>query len=582
MSYILCCGSHRVHSPERLAVLPFENLTSDARIEWLGTASAAALVSDLTGLRQIYPFRTESVRSAYLGRASEVLEANFEFVGDRLRVHASLENLARHKMARQFSLDGPAREGILPLVNQLAKDVAPEARTFSTRDPAAFGSFGEGLSSADASTQARLLQTASVQDPKFTASYIHLSEAWLVAGDRADAAKAAAAGAQQAANPVDRARLAYLSAVATGDPGRREQALVRLTQVTPADPDVFRNLGQTHMLERKYGEAVGDYEAATRCDPADPATFNQLGYAQAFALDLNGARQSLATYQKLAPEGDMNPIDSLGEVSFYLGDFPAAERYFLDAQRRDAGSRLNLGLVKAAQARLMTGDRTGANAIFNRYMDAGKNQDGVLNGYQRAQWEWITGLRKQALNRMQHLLPTAHGDNAALLGAQLAIWNLQIGDRDAAARLAQDAAGAAVTPGARNLAALCGFLSAHEFHRSGNHVADAYALLLVGRYGEAIAPLEVLYRETAPESDAQVRTMLAWAYSKAGRTRDAAGLVDIYPIPLTANESLFASLMFPRFLQVRSVVFDLQGRREEAQRLMRLYREYLGDLPDKE
>jgi tetratricopeptide (TPR) repeat protein len=581
------CGAHKSTVPERLAILPFENLTADPKIDWLANASAAALVSNLTGLRQIYAFRADSIRTAYATHAARVLEANFEFIGDRLGLHASLEDLTRHRIVRQFSLSGPLREGIIPLVNQLAKELDPGARAFSTRDPAAFGSFGQALSASDASGQARLLQTASIQDPNFTAAYTDLGQTLLKLGDRADAEKVVASGAQHAANPIDRAQLAYLSAVARNDPGAREKALANLAQLTPADPEVFRNLAQTHLLQHKYADAVRDYQTAARLDPDEPATFNSLGYAQAYAHDLAGARRSLGVYQTLSVKGDVNPIDSLGEVSFYLGDFGAAERYFLEAHQLDSGARAGVELLKAAQARLMTGDRNGADKIFERYIfepHSGQYrnaQDRAQTEYQRAQWEFLTGRRKQALGRIEGLLPSASGDTAALLDSQLSIWNLQTGNRTAATSLALDASKKATAPAVQSLSALCRFLSAPAVGHSNNNLADALALLFLGRFAEAIPPLEALYRDTPPESNAQVRTLLAWAYTKTGRTRDASELVDLYPIPLSGGESVFASMTFPRFLQVRSTVLDSQGKRDEAQKVMKLFQEYAGDLPDK-
>lgn len=573
------CG-HQSSAPVRMAVLPFENLTADPRIDWMANASAAALVSDLTGLRQIYPFRADSIRTAYATRAGQVIQPNFEFNGDRVGLHASLEELPRRRIVRQFSLEGPLRDGMVPLINRLAKQIDAGARAFSTRDPAAFGSFGQALASSDAAAQARLLQTATIQDPNFTAAYTDLGQTLLMLGNRAEAGKVAAAGAQHAPNPIDRASLAYLSALAHDDLGAREKALAALAQLTPADPDVFRSLAQIHLLEHKYVEAVRDYQAVARLDPGDPAILNVLGYTQAYAHDLAGARQSLTTYRKLSAKGDTNAVDSLGEVHFFLGDFPAAERYFLEAQQLNPGAG-DIEMLKAAQAHLMTGDRNGADQIFARYMgEYRKGQDPVQNDYQRALWEFLTGRRKQALGRLQALLPSAGGDTAALLEAQLSVWYLQTGNRPEAARLAWDAGTKAATPRGQSLSALCRFLSSVSFTPSNNNFADALALLLAGQFAEAIPPLDNLYRNMPPEANGQVRTLLAWAYTSTGRTRDAAGLVDLYPIPLSSGERLFASLTFPKFLKVRSMVLDAHGKRDEAQKLMALYRQYAGDLPD--
>jgi hypothetical protein len=66
---------------------------------------------------------------------------------------------------------------------------------------------------------------------------------------------------------------------------------------------------------------------------------------------------------------------------------------------------------------------------------------------------------------------------------------------------------------------------------------------------------------------------------ETGAVDKAAGLVDSYPLPLAAGDSLFASLSFPRFLFVRGVVLQQQGKREEARKSYELYLKYAGNLP---
>ena len=55
-------------------------------------------------------------------------------------------------------------------------------------------------------------------------------------------------------------------------------------------------------------------------------------------------------YQKLAPD-EMQRLDSLGEVSYFLDDFESAAKYFEQAAQKNPAEWL-----KAAEARLMTGD----------------------------------------------------------------------------------------------------------------------------------------------------------------------------------------------------------------------------------
>ena len=53
------------------------------------------------------------------------------------------------------------------------------------------------------------------------------------------------------------------------------------------------------------------FREAMRREPEQPLLWNELGYTEAFAGNLDGAVNALREYEKRAP-GDANPLDSLG------------------------------------------------------------------------------------------------------------------------------------------------------------------------------------------------------------------------------------------------------------------------------
>ena len=79
---------------------------------------------------------------------------------------------------------------------------------------------------------------------------------------------------------------------------------------------------------------------------------------------------------------------------------------------------------------------------------------------------------------------------------------------------------------------------------------------------QAAPLLEQLDRAANPSTDGQVRTLLAWSYARTGRTDVAGKLLDLYPIPLAASsgDRILASLMFPRFVELRGEVLRSQGK----------------------
>jgi tetratricopeptide (TPR) repeat protein len=350
--------------------------------------------------------------------------------------------------------------------------------------------------------------------------------------------------------------------------------------LTPADARIFRELAELQVASREFSAAIRNLEAAGELVPEEAQTWNELGYARAYAGNLDGAKQALQQYQQLLPQRSANALDSLGEVSFSLGDFSGAAKDFLDADQKNRSEFGGGDLVKAAQARLMAGDLGGADALFRKYTDLFQGNQRGRAAFLLTQWEFMTGRRKAAMAGIEKIAPSLDPDNRSQAWSQLSIWKMQTGDANAAADWANRASGVAQGPRARTLSAICRLISKPPAQASGSPLADALALLFARKFTEATPLLERAYRETNPSSDGQVRTLLAWAYVKTNRTKDAAGLLTRYPLPLNSGDPMFASLIFPRYLFLRATVFEGLGKRAEAKSAYELYLRYAGDVPE--
>jgi Flp pilus assembly protein TadD len=533
--FIVSCASKQ---PEdlRLQILPLENLSPQATQDWQGRLAPFILTSDLSGI----PHLSADSRQPD-PRANRALRGYYDVVGDRMSLHATLEDPRRLKTVRVIVREGPKAAGLLPLLDELAKDLNSGAHAFPTHDPAALQTFSEAFSSEDPGVRLRLLQTATVQNPKFAAAFLALAETRLSQGDRSGAADAAQQGKQVSKNPSERAEFDYLAATARNDLPGQESAMRELVRLTPDDAQARRTLAEIHARQRRFKEAAADYEAIARLEPGEALIYNQIAYMDGYAHDLAGARAAIEKYRTLAGPADTNPTDSLGEIYFFNGDFANAEKSFLEAGG-------GLELLKAAEAHLLTGDIGGADSLFEKYM-AQQHQPREM---ERAEWEFLTGRRKQAMARAEKLMAVP-GDGGALAAAQLSFWRLQTGDRSGAAKLAESAFTRATSPGTKGLAAVCRFFTQTPVRPSQFANITATALILNRQFAEAIPPLEALLAETNPANDAQVRTLLAWAYTETGQIEKAKPLVELYPIPLPSNEPLFVSLIFPRFLLVRAL-----------------------------
>ena len=270
-------------------------------------------------------------------------------------------------------------------------------------------------------------------------------------------------------------------------------------------------------------------------------------------------------------------------MNYFLGDFSEAGRDFFEAQEKNPGRRWE-ELIKVAESRLMLGDLAGADANFQKYLALVQRSQHNAVESELAQWEFLTGRRKAGLARLERLIPALAGDQQALAYSQLALWKLQTGSTKEGAELAGKAEGLAQSPRTRNLAAICQAIAAGAAGTAGSPVTSpmprVYALLFARKFADARQPLEAIYRETAPSGDGQIRTLLAWAEVESGRIGDARKLVQLYPLPLSSGDPVFASLIFPRFLYLRGMVLQDEGKRSKAKQSYELYLKYAGDVPD--
>ena len=176
--------------------------------------------------------------------------------------------------------------------------------------------------------------------------------------------------------------------------------------------------------------------------------------------------------------------------------------------------------------------------------------------------------------------------------AQLAIWQLEMGDRAGAHDFAVKAM--SKTPPAAAAVAL--FLtqpvaapsewearSRRLFSGAGQERARelvlSYALLFSKEFKAAEPLLENIYSHSGPEPQETMPVLLAWARIENGVTEKAAPLIAHNPILNGAQADLLTSLVFPRWLFLRAEVLARQGRNDDAGRNYRLFLTLSGPDP---
>lgn len=562
--FVVClstgCAHREKPSGGAVAILPFENLSADAGLNWVGRGSSVVLRDQLTGTAWA-PVEAQSTEAA---RAPQTLTGYVTERNGQLFVNAVLRNASSQTVDSE-QVHGPASGGVLPLLNQVAKHFSPNAKPYGTSNEQAARALFVAAASPNSVEMLAQLDAALAADPHFAAA--HMTKIEVLQGmGRKDDARAAIEDARRNSSafpPRDRAKLEYLAASITGDKQKRTQALEELVRENPHDIRMAQTLAESCVQARNYKCAIDALNGALKIEPKNIALWNSLGYAEAYAGDLAGAQKALEQYRALAPN-DANAWDSMGEIHFLLGKYTEAEQEFLEAHKRNPAMLQGGHLYRAALAHLMTGDTMGADAAFQKYIDFRKQAQDQAIEVRTGIWQFQSGRADAALATFDRIAK-ANGQWTSFALVESAFVLLEQGKRDAAHQKAVGAGQSAANPAARTLAIVSQVLSAPsaptgEWRRRIEAVVQqerpreqmlGYALTYDGHYADSIPVWKSLFDAMTPETGSEEKTMLALAYTKTGNKAEAQSLLrtGIF-LPRNPEPGLDA-FVYPRFRSLK-------------------------------
>jgi tetratricopeptide (TPR) repeat protein len=312
----------------RVLVMPFENVSRDGRIVWLGEAAAVLIADDLNALGTPAITRDERreafdrlqvpsdasltdatvIRIGELVRASQVVVGTVAMEGDDVVVRSRAIQLDSAKVREATTERGPLRD-LFDTFERVARRVAPtSARTTAdvqrTHPPmAAFENYIKGLLAETPATAVNYLNAALKADARFDRARLAL---WEVYDDQGDHEKALAAvdvvGADSAYARRARFRVALSQADArptaavynnlgvvqlrrggTPTTGMPVYYFTKAAEADATEPDYFFNLGYAYWFDRDTQAAIYWLREALRRDPTDGEAHYVLGTALAAA-----------------------------------------------------------------------------------------------------------------------------------------------------------------------------------------------------------------------------------------------------------------------------------------------------------
>ena len=336
----------------RMLVMPFENVSRDSRLVWLGEAASVLIADDVNALGaaaitrderreaferlQVPPAATLTdatmIRIGQLVRASDVVVGTLNMDGDTVVVSARAITLDTAKVRATVTERGPLPD-LFMLFERVARRVAPAtaksgASVEGTHPPvAAFENYIKGLLAETPATAVTYLQTALKADPTFDRARIAL---WEVFDNQGEHAKALAAVHEVAATAALSRRARFREAVSQLNLKRYDDAFATLKSLVDARPlpAVLNNLGVVQLRRGgtpTTGVATYYFNKAREADETDPDYFFNLGYA--YWLD----RDPQAAVYWLREALRRNPAD--GDAHFVLGAALAAAGHSAESAR---------------------------------------------------------------------------------------------------------------------------------------------------------------------------------------------------------------------------------------------------------
>ena len=328
-SVVLTVGAHdsraqsispQSASSARILIVPFENTQREARLTWLGEASAMLLAEELNarGLRAIT--RDERVdafeqlhlpvaaslshatviKVGQLVGASEVIAGSFSLKGDELTVAAHSIRMDVGRLQPPVAEHAPLKE-FFAIYQRIAQRLAMGAARIGPAPvqppPGAFESYIKGLLAESAATQAAFLETAVNEFPAFDQARLALWDVRYEQGDHASAlaaVKPVAVGSPLAARAQLRAGISQLESKDFAAASATFTKLVepKILQTTAPPPahlaPVLNNLGIVQLRRGALADAGSATYYLTRAADADPeAADYQFNLGYAYLLDRN-------------------------------------------------------------------------------------------------------------------------------------------------------------------------------------------------------------------------------------------------------------------------------------------------------
>jgi tetratricopeptide (TPR) repeat protein len=530
---LAACSRKESGPPPKYAFIGFENLSGDASLDWAARGAGDFLASSLSDAMRTAggekspvlssdaiaragqplgahpanaPASSAARDSAVAAGAGRIVSGYVERVPAGVRITASEEDTGSHETILTLSATAPSPFEALRL---LARDFSAQAGPPGTSNADAFRLYSTALG-LPASQAVPLLGQAVQLDPDFGRAWVLLTRTWVVLGDRTRAEDVITQARTHKTPAIDQAWLSFESAALGNDRSASLAAMSKVADLDPSDGVLARSLADADTAAGRFADAATVWKRLTKDSPADVNVWNQLGYTLSWSGNYAGALAAIAEYARLRPD-DANPLDSRGDIQYWFGKYADAAASYASAYAKTPGFLNGGDLYKEAWADFLAGDKTAADTSMDHFRNIREKAKDPTIDLLAASWLYRTGRTKEAMDLLHErpdsdapaVSPIVHAETVA----QLAVWDLLAGDR---ARAAKDVtAGGATGLTSNDLLVRFAALpsaSVAEWESRAAHIppqlaalrnaALGYALILDGKKPAAIPVWEEIVKQS--------------------------------------------------------------------------------------
>ena len=571
-------------SPQRVAILPFENQSGNPDLDWPAAVVRLSLVRQLEVLPRVTVFLARSANEAAAQGATRTISG----LVLQQRSGTGFKFEVADPQSRE-SLSGGFIASPQPEWTRLMADLAsavnipirPNAKpaSFEIHNEQAARILADALSSNDAPAALAKLEQSTVADPSCGWCWIMWAEQAVKSGN-VSSVQAVLTASRPRARQIDvlsRARLDLLESGLTHDVQAQKSALERITRALPSDVDSLSQLAEIYTNQRQFERSEATLRQAVAAESGRAEVWNSFGYALAYLRRYPEADLAIKEYERAEPDSP-NPPDSRGEILMMAGRFREAAKTFESSWEKDKEFNRGAALEKAALALWLNGEKKEAGQYLDRYLAARQQAGDPSAEIVRARWEDMFGQAGEARARLERVAARDDHPMACPASAMLSLRYLAAGNESAAQAAAKRAVSLARSQGQ----AVFARFAANAVQGTGTEEAQALGRTARGDWKGAAELWKAALAKSPGSSDGPHRELLALSLTLSGHAEEARNLVaNRYPILTEQQVLLYDFILYPNLFYVRAELANAEKKSAEAQRQYDLFLQYAGNRPDR-